>query len=1115
MPEPPAVASSTSPPAGSADGGSRRHRPRRPQDRTRTPDNGTHPSTGEGQEAGNKPDGASRPRRPRAPKPQDRRLGEPSRPRQDGSSTSGGRHQERKPQGEAYVGHGRPRGEGSSDPRRPRNQGGKPGERPSDAVHSGERGGTSTPTHIAKDQGSTGPTGAKKPRPRRGRKFGGELTEGAVDTAAQDVPSTEKYRNTAPKADDLTSRLIAELSTPPYPDCLICFAPITPMQSTWSCSPSHPTLAGSDDEGPTSEKSQRANVSAQCCWMTFHLKCIKVWAAKSIKDVQEAWRARGEERQGDWRCPGCQSKRTAIPSSYWCFCGSAPDPKPPRLATPHSCANPCSRARACGHPCSLSCHPGPCPPCQVTTSLPCYCGKETISFRCSNLGLGRRGVLATAELSCHQFCERKLGCGNHICQEICHPGKCSPCPIREAAQCYCGKVEKELGCGEGEEKECALIIKGQEVKWVGRFACEGTCERSFDCGIHHCKKPCHIPSLTLAPCPRSPTIVTHCPCGKHALNSKSAPFFPPGTLLIRTACTDRVPTCHSTCMKPLEGCAHICSAPCHTGPCPPCSIRLVRPCRCGSTTREVLCSADQATARAHALGEVVPDTEILCERPCNALRACGRHQCNRVCCPLASLASLAKGKGKKKAVDALADPEGWHECDLVCGKLLNCGNHNCEERDHKGVCPPCLRSSFEEMVCHCGRTALEPPIPCGTRMACGYPCSRPPPQCGHPKASHACHEDPSRCPPCPYLTSKQCACGKKVVDNVRCSQEKVSCGTTCGKLLACGFHHCERLCHGDTCGACHATCGKPRKLCLPAQHPCTLPCHAPASCDESEPCRFVVTITCPCGRIRQPVPCGRSLSNPGREGSQQLKCSNECAIAKRNARLAEALGINPDRDGSRTVQQVTYADELVAFARANVKFCALVEKSFADFLGAEKKSQVLPHMPEQKRKFVHDLATIYRIDTQMVDQEPHRSVQLIRRIDSRVPAPLLSASINIGGGGAAGSPGLGKLADLRAPGLQPLSRPNSSRVSPAPVAQPTPGSSSGRGWTSVVARSSQPASPVPSSWGVHERARTPVKPSPSTGPVRVAPVVVPAPVPAPVATPLSPQDVPDDWEDAA
>lgn len=61
-------------------------------------------------------------------------------------------------------------------------------------------------------------------------------------------------------------------------------------------------------------------------------------------------------------------------------------------------------------------------------------------------------------------------------------------------------------------------------------------------------------------------------------------------------------------------------------------------------------------------------------------------------------------KGKKKMIDEPAagvgigeEKGGLHECDLVCGKMLSCGNHRCEERDHKGACPPCLRSSFEEV----------------------------------------------------------------------------------------------------------------------------------------------------------------------------------------------------------------------------------------------------------------------------------------------------------------------------------------------------------------------------------------------------------------------------------
>lgn len=95
------------------------------------------------------------------------------------------------------------------------------------------------------------------------------------------------------------------------------------------------------------------------------------------------------------------------------------------------------------------------------------------------------------------------------------------------------------------------------------------------------------------------------------------------------------------------------------------------------------------------------EKEILCDKPCQALRACGNHRCNRLCCPLASLVMTTK-KGKRRV--AVEDNQGigeeqggLHECDLVCGKLLSCGNHRCERREHRLGCPPCLQSSFEEV----------------------------------------------------------------------------------------------------------------------------------------------------------------------------------------------------------------------------------------------------------------------------------------------------------------------------------------------------------------------------------------------------------------------------------
>ena len=107
----------------------------------------------------------------------------------------------------------------------------------------------------------------------------------------------QRKRVKAPPGDDLTSILIYSLSTPPFPECMICFNRIRPEQPTWSCSPSE-------------EK------EAQSCWNTFHLKCIQPWAGKSVKDMEEAWRARGEEKKGEWRCPGCQSKREIVPQRY-------------------------------------------------------------------------------------------------------------------------------------------------------------------------------------------------------------------------------------------------------------------------------------------------------------------------------------------------------------------------------------------------------------------------------------------------------------------------------------------------------------------------------------------------------------------------------------------------------------------------------------------------------------------------------------------------------------------------------------------------------------------------------------------------------------------------------
>lgn len=397
-----------------------------------------------------------------------------------------------------------------------------------------------------------------------------------------------------------------------------------------------------------------------------------------------------------------------------CFCNSTPEPRPPRLATSHSCGNPCSRIResGCGHPCPLWCHPGPCPPCKVTTHLECYCPKKKIlSFHCGIEGRGPKG--RSRDLSCGSVCGRMLSCQKHTCEKVCHDGECGDCAVREIAKCWCGKEEQEIGCGEGKAVACSVENEGE---WTGRFGCSNICGRSvlhhltaqfclysfirsFDCGSHKCEKSCHPPSHQPAPCPRSPHNITHCPCGKRRISSSTSDT-DPTAFSPRSHCTSPIPTCSSPCDKLQPSCGHPCTTTCHTGPCPPCSVSIIRPCRCGATSKSIRCSELPLPKNDGEAGSTEVE-DILCNKPCMAFRACGKHQCQRLCCPLASLASAAGKKGKKRTtvteVGVGEERGGLHECDLICGRMLSCNNHTCEERDHKGACPPCLRSSFEEV----------------------------------------------------------------------------------------------------------------------------------------------------------------------------------------------------------------------------------------------------------------------------------------------------------------------------------------------------------------------------------------------------------------------------------
>jgi len=104
------------------------------------------------------------------------------------------------------------------------------------------------------------------------------------------------------------------------------------------------------------------------------------------------------------------------------------------------------------------------------------------------------------------------------------------CHVHVCVQaCWCGKETRSVLCGSQESFE-------------SRYSCGNVCSRDLDCGRHRCDRQCHAGPCDS--CSLQPDHVTRCPCGKTAL--ASIPSAKP-----RLACTDEVPTCQLTCLKPL------------------------------------------------------------------------------------------------------------------------------------------------------------------------------------------------------------------------------------------------------------------------------------------------------------------------------------------------------------------------------------------------------------------------------------------------------------------------------------------------------------------------------------------------------------------------------------
>lgn len=280
------------------------------------------------------------------------------------------------------------------------------------------------------------------------------------------------------------------------------------------------------------------------------------------------------------KCPACNTTHSIVGlPTYQCFCGAKDDPEFSNLNVPHSCSGPCQRVRPCGHICPALCHPGPCPPCNVTVTNTCGCDRTSRTQRCGDGPFSCGEICGKKPTDCHQ---------NHVCELICHVGECPRCDIVSDVKCGCGKQTQQMPCHQGQ------------------FVCEEECMRLHNCGVHVCTKKCHLGEC--GPCDLEPSNVISCWCGKATLSSLNS---------FRTRCTDPIPSCLRTCGKKMP-CGHNCSKECHMGKCV-CESSSEMVCRCGATSKKALCSELK---------------NFVCDTPCGVKKSCGKHKCLRVCCPL-------------------------------------------------------------------------------------------------------------------------------------------------------------------------------------------------------------------------------------------------------------------------------------------------------------------------------------------------------------------------------------------------------------------------------------------------------------------------------------------------
>lgn len=112
-------------------------------------------------------------------------------------------------------------------------------------------------------------------------------------------------------------------------------------------------------------------------------------------------------------------------------------------------------------------------------------------------------------------------------------------------------------------------------------------------------------------------------------------------------------------------------------------------------------------------------------------------------------------------------------------------------------------------------------------------------------------------------------------------------------------------------------------------------------------------------------------------------------MAQRNAKLAEALGLSPAEQQSRSHPR-EYPATALSYYASNRRFAEDLERSYTDFIRSYRHAMLLTPTSPAQRNFMHDLASVFRLQTEDVDDEPRRAVAVRRTQFAQAPEPSLT-----------------------------------------------------------------------------------------------------------------------------